>query len=67
VLVLAYFLRLLTQLLGRVGDSLEEIAGGVKAVESHCTLVGPGVEQVNGRLREAAANLERAAAAAERI
>lgn len=67
VAVLAYFLRLLTQLLSRVGDNLETIAGGVRAVESHCTVIGPGVQQVNGLLRESAANLEQAATAAESI
>ncbi len=67
VLVLAYFLRRLTQLLTHVGDNLETIAGGVEAVERRCTVIGPGIEKVNGLLRDSVANLEEAAAAAERI
>lgn len=67
VLGLAYFVRLLTKLLTRVGDNLETIAGGVQDVESHCSAIGPRVEQLNGLLKETAGNLQRAATAAERI
>ncbi len=67
VVVLAYFLRLLTKLLTGVGDNLEQIAGGVKAVEGHCHEIGPSLERLNGLLKDSAGNLERAAAAAERI
>ncbi len=67
VVVLAYFLRRLTQLLSQVGDNLEKIAGGVEAVERRCTIIGPGVEQVNALLRDSVANLQEAATAAERI
>ena len=67
VVVLAYFLRLLTKLLTGVGDNLEKIAGGVQAVEGHCTAIGPSVGELNGLLKEAAGNLEQAAMAAERI
>jgi hypothetical protein len=67
VVVLAYFLRLLTKLLTGVGDNLQQIAGGVKAVEGHCRAIGPSVERLNGLLGESAGNLEQAAAAAERI
>jgi methyl-accepting chemotaxis protein len=67
VVVLAYFLRLLTKTLTGVGDNLEKIAGGVQAVESHCSVIGPSVDQLNSLLKESAGNLEQAAAAAERI
>lgn len=67
VVVLAYFLRLLTKLLNGVGDNLERIAGGVQAVEGHCATIAPSVDQLNGLLKESVGNLERAAAAAERI
>jgi uncharacterized protein YoxC len=67
VVVLAYFLRLLTKMLAHVGENLEEIAGGVRAVESHCAAIGPGVEKVNGLLKDTTVNLQQAAAAAERI
>jgi hypothetical protein len=67
VVVLAYFLRLLTKLLTGVGDKLEKIAGGVQAVESHCTAIGPSIDELNSLLKEAAGNLDRAAGAAERI
>ncbi len=67
VLVLAYFLRRLTQLLSHVGDNLETIAGGVEAVEQRCSLIGPGVEKVNGLLRASVANLEEAATGVEKV
>ena len=67
VAVLAYFLRLLTAMLARVGDNLETIAGGVRAVEGHCAGIGAGIDRVNGLLRESVANLEEAAAAAEAL
>jgi methyl-accepting chemotaxis protein len=67
VAVLAYFLLRLTKLLNGVGDNLDKIADGVQAVEGHCREIGPSVDRLNGHLKETAANLERAAAAAERI
>ncbi|MGH9179796.1 MAG: hypothetical protein ACRD0N_14740 [Acidimicrobiales bacterium] len=65
VLVLAFFLTRIRQLLDRIIANLERIADGVDAVQGHCALVGPGVVQVNTLLNEAAGNLNRAARAAE--
>ncbi len=67
VLVLAYFLRMLTKLLTHVGDTLQNVADGVRAIEGHCQIIGPGTDGINRVLGEAAANLERAAAATEAL
>lgn len=67
VAVLAYFLVRLTETLSHTGDTLEKIADGVKAIEGHCTILGPGADQINGLLRASAGNLERAAVAAEQL
>ncbi|MEW6154384.1 MAG: hypothetical protein AB1673_10415 [Actinomycetota bacterium] len=67
VAVLAYFLRRLTAQLRRTGDTLAKIADGVKAIEGHCTIIGPGADALNGLLAESAGNLERAAEAAEAL
>jgi len=67
VVVLAYFLWRLTRMLAHTGDTMEKIAEGVKAIESHVAVVGPGTATVNALLAESAGNLERAASAAERL
>ena len=67
VAVLAFFLLWLTRLLKHTGDTLEKIAQGVTAIEGHCTVLGPGTDQINALLTESAGNLERAAAAAEEL
>jgi hypothetical protein len=67
VATLAYFLLRLTKQLRHTGDNLEKIADGVKAIEGHCTILGPGAGQLNGLLAESAGNLERAAVAAETL
>lgn len=65
VAVLAYFLIRLTKMLSHTGDTLEKVADGVKTIEGHCQILGPGSEQINMLLQESAGNLERAATAAE--
>jgi uncharacterized protein YoxC len=67
VAVLAYFLLRLTKMLSQTGDTLEKISDGVKAIEGHCAVIGPGATRLNGLLTESAGNLERAAVAAERM
>lgn len=67
VLVLAYFLRILTKLLAHVGDTLQNIADGVRAVRGHCEVIGPGTDEINRVLGEAAANLQQAAVATESL
>ena len=67
VAVLAFFLLRLTKQLKHTGDTLEKIADGVIAIEGHCTIIGPGADQLNALLGDSAANLERAAVAAETL
>lgn len=67
VVVLAYFVIRLTQSLSHIGDTLEKISEGVQAIEGHCSILGPGTEQLNGRLTETAGGLERATAAARQL
>lgn len=67
VAVLAYFLLRLTRMLSHTGDTLEKISEGVKAIEGHLTVVGPGATNLNALLTESAGNLERAAVAAEQL
>jgi len=67
VVVLAYFLRMLTKLLAHVGDTLQHIADGVRAIKGHCEIIGPGADQINLVLGEAAANLQQAAVATEAL
>ncbi|MGH9223013.1 MAG: hypothetical protein ACRD2W_04345 [Acidimicrobiales bacterium] len=67
VATLAFFLLRLTKQLKHTGDTLEKIADGVKAIEGHCTIIGPGATALNGLLADSAGNLERAAVAAETL
>lgn len=65
--VLCFFLKTLTDMLAHIGDTLTNIAEGVKAIDGHCTIIGPGTEQLNALLTGAAGSLEQAAVAAERL
>lgn len=67
VAVLCYFLKTLTKMLSHIGDTLTNIADGVKAIDSHCTIIGPGADQLNALLTGAAGSLEQAAVAAEAL
>ena len=67
VAVLAYFLWRLTRMLAHTGDNLEKVSEGVKAIESHVAVLGPGTTNLNALLIESAGNLEQAASAAERL
>lgn len=67
VAVLAFFLWKLTSVLKHIGDTLEKIRDGVKAIHGHCTILGPGTDQINSLLTESAGNLERAAVAVEQL
>lgn len=67
VAVLAFFLVRIRRYLDSVIANLERIADGVGAVRGHCAVVGPGVDQVNELLSEAAGHLERAGIGAEAL
>ena len=67
VAVLCYFLKALTNMLSHIGDTLTNIADGVKAIDSHVTIIGPGADQLNALLTGAAGSLEQAAVAAEAL
>ena len=67
VAVVCYFLITLTKMLSHIGDTLTNIADGVKAIDGHCTILGPGASQLNSLLTGTAGSLERAAIAAEAL
>lgn len=67
VAVVCFFLIVLTRMLSRIGDTLTNIADGVKAIDSHATIVGPGTDQLNELLTGAAGSLEQATVAAETL
>jgi len=63
--VLIYFLRAIDSELVEVIANLDKIAKGVNAVEAHCAIIGPGADQVNRILGEAAGGLTTACELAE--
>ena len=65
--VLLYFLRRIDTLLAHIQGNLGRIAEGVAAVESHCEVIGPGAEEINRLLGQAAAGLSQAAEEAEAL
>ena len=65
--VVCFFLIKLTQMLSHIGDTLQNIADGVKAIDSHVSIIGPGADELNSLLTGTAGNLERAAVAAEQL
>jgi len=67
VAVVCFFLIKLTQMLSHIGDTLTNIAEGVKAIDNHVAIVGPGANELNALLTGAAGDLERAAVAAEQL
>ena len=67
VIVLAYFLNRVARLLNSISGTLGKVTFGVRAVESQCAVIGPAADQINANLTVAAGNLDRAAAAAERL
>jgi uncharacterized protein YoxC len=64
-LVLIYFLRKIDNELVDVIANLDKIAKGVNAVENHCAIIGPGADQVNRILGDAAGGLTTACELAE--
>ena len=65
--VLLFFLRRLDGLLVHIQSNLVKIAEGVAAVEGHCAIIGPGTDEINRLLGQAAAGLTRAAEEAEAL
>lgn len=65
--VLLYFLRRIDVLLAMIQGNLGKIAEGVAAVEGHCAVIGPGTDEINRLLGQAAAGLTLAAEEAESL
>ncbi|MDQ6725611.1 MAG: hypothetical protein M3066_05545 [Actinomycetota bacterium] len=65
--VLLWFLRRIDVLLARIQGNLGRIAEGVAAVEGHCAIIGPGTDELNRLLGQAAASLTLAAETAESL
>ena len=65
--VLLYFLRRIDGLLEHIQGNLGRISEGVAAVESHCAVIGPGADEINRLLGQAAAGLTQAAEEAEAL
>ncbi len=65
--VLLYFLRRIDVLLAHIQGNLGKIAEGVAAVEGHCAVIGPGADEINRLLGQAAAGLTLAAEEAESL
>ena len=63
--VLLYFLYRIDVLLARIQGNMVKISEGVAAVEGHCAIIGPGADEINRLLGQAAAGLTRAAEEAE--
>ena len=63
--VLLFFLRRIDKLLAHIQGNLGRIAEGVAAVEGHCEIIGPGTDEINRLLGQAAAGLTQAAEEAE--
>ena len=66
VLVLAWFLARIAQLLVSISDTCGKITFGVRAVETQCAVIGPTTDRINSGLTEVNNRLERAASEAER-
>ena len=67
VAVVCFFLIKLTAMLSHIGDTLTNIAEGVKAIDNHVSIIGPGTDELNALLTSAAGSLEKAAVAAEHL
>lgn len=65
--VLLYFLRRIDILLARVQSNLGKIAEGVAAIGGHCAVIGPGTDELNRVLGQAAGSLTQAAEEAESL
>ncbi len=64
-IVLVYFLRKIDTVLAHVVENVERIAKGSKAIEDHVSIIGPGADQVNRILGDAAGGLTQACVLAE--
>jgi Na+-translocating ferredoxin:NAD+ oxidoreductase RnfA subunit len=64
VVVLAVYLILITRSLRRTSQTLAKVSFGVRAIETQCSAMGPGVTRINGQLTAIAGALAGLAAAA---
>lgn len=67
VVVLAIYLILVTRHLRSIASTLAKVTFGVRAVEQQCSVIGPGVTQVNATLKEIADALPGIALKAEKL
>ncbi len=67
VLVLAWFLARIAQLLNSISDTCGKITFGVRAVETQCAVIGPTTDRINAGLQEVVSKLDQAAGEAERL
>ena len=65
--VLLYFLRRIDGLLEHIQGNLGRISEGGAAVEGHCAVIGPGADEINRLLGQAAGGLTQAAQEAEAL
>ena len=65
--VLVFFLRRIDALLVHIQGNLGRISEGVAAVDGHCAVIGPGADEINRLLGQAASGLTKAAEAAESL
>lgn len=66
VAVLAFFVIRITKLLIHISTNLARVTWGVRTLVTQCGEIGPAADKLNMNLAAAAADLERAAAGAER-
>jgi hypothetical protein len=64
--VLAWFLARIARLLNSISATCGKITFGVRAVESQCAVIGPTADRLNGALQQVVGRLDQAASQAER-
>ena len=67
VAILAFFVVKITRLLRKISVNLAKVTWGVRTLGTQCAVIGPSADEINNNLAAAAADLERAAVAAERL
>ncbi|MDQ1443323.1 MAG: hypothetical protein QOG97_3551 [Acidimicrobiaceae bacterium] len=66
-LVLAFFLMKVTAGLQSIADTLDQVSGGVVAIEGHARILHPGADAINSNLNAAARNLTEAVGHAQAL